>query len=203
MTHRGGPENRGTASCPVPTMPSRFLLWSLPLSCALLPSLSQAHLYLGADAGAGHFHANCPSGHRCDSGGTGYDAMLGYELGHGISVEGGYASFGERTIANDKQTQRIRAAGPTLGIASALPINPDWGLDFRLGLIDMQSRRTITGTGATADDKSKKEGYYGIGADYALTGRLHVTLGLTGSRAVWHGGSAKVHNLGLGLRGDF
>lgn len=53
----------------------------------------------------------------------------------------------------------------------------DWGLDFRLGLIDMQSRRTITG----------------IGADCALTG----------SRAVWHGSSAKVHNLGLGLRGDF
>ena len=179
----------------------RSLLW--PLSLALLPTLSQAHLYLAADAGAGHFHASCPSGHSCDSGGTGYDAMLGYELGHGISVEGGYASFGDRTISNDKQTQRIRAGGPTLGIASILPINPDWGLDFRLGMTDVTARRTVTGTSPTSDDKAKKEGYYGIGTDYALTGHLRVTLGLTGSRAVWHGGSARVHNLGLGLRGDF
>ncbi|MCO5978302.1 outer membrane beta-barrel protein [Ideonella oryzae] len=181
----------------------RSLLWSLPLSCALLPGLSQAHLYLAADAGTGHFHASCPSGHSCDSSGTGYDAALGYELGHGISVEGGYASFGDDTVRNDKQRQQIRAGGPTLGIASALPINPDWGLDFRLGMMDVTSRRTITGTSPGSDEKSKKEGYYGLGADYAVTGRLHVTLGLLGSRAVWHGGSAKVHNLGLGLRGDF
>lgn len=184
-------------------MPSRFLLWSLPLSCALLPSLSQAHLYLAGEIGTGHFHASCPSAHSCDSSGAGDDAALGYELGHGISVEGGYAAFGDYTVSNDKQRQRIRAGGPMLGIASALPINPDWGLDFRLGLMDVTARRTVTGTSPTSDDKSKKEGYYGIGADHALTGHLRLTLGLLGSRAVWHGGSAKVHNLGLGLRGNF
>jgi hypothetical protein len=87
----------------------RSLLWSLPLSCALLPGLSQAHLYLAADAGTGHFHASCPSGHSCDSSGTGYDAALGYELGHGISVEGGYASFGDDTVAT---TSSASASGP-------------------------------------------------------------------------------------------
>lgn len=173
------------------------------LLASLLPGLASAHVYLAADAGPGHFHASCPASHQCDSSGTGYDAVLGYELGHGISLEGGYSAFGDDTVQNAKQSQRIHAEGPTLGMASALPITPAWGLDFRLGLINMAAHRTITGTGAGSDERTKLEGYYGLGTDYAVTDRLRITLGLNGSRTAWHGGSARVHNLGLGLHGDF
>jgi hypothetical protein len=178
----------------------RSLLWSLPLSCALLPGLSQAHLYLAADAGTGHFHASCPPATAATAAAPATTPHWATSWATASRWKG-LRVLRRRHRRNDKQRQRIRAGGPTLGIASALPINPDWGLDFRLGLIDMttahhhrhQRRRR----------RQVQEGRLLRHRRRLCGDRLRLTLGLLGSRAVWHGGSAKVHNLGLGLRGDF
>jgi hypothetical protein len=102
------------------------------LLASLLPGLACAHVYLAADAGPGistraarlRTSATVPAPAMTRCWATSWATASRWK---------GLQRLRRRHVQNAKQTQRIRADGPTLGIASALPINPAWGLDFRLG----------------------------------------------------------------------
>src|SRR6185369_14080395 len=159
-------------------------------------------IYVGGAIGQGHADVDCFGASNCDKTDTAYKLFAGYGFGNGLSVEGGYMSFGKATASAPGASSEIESGGPHLGVAFNAPIgNRGFGLGARVGVISMKTKisASLVGFGSGSESETNAEPYFGFGASYAFAPHLRMDLGADFSRAEFQGDKADVRAVTLGL----
>lgn len=111
---------------------------------------------------------------------TAYKLQLGYKFTPNWAIEGGYVDLGQfeynaaftGPVAGSANA-KIEATGWNIAGVGTLPINDQFSVFGKLGLIDAKVKGSVsaTGGGATASgsaSKTKAKANWGIGANYAF-----------------------------------
>jgi OOP family OmpA-OmpF porin len=107
-------------------------------------------------------------------------AFVGVRLHRHLAIEAGWVDIGEidalvPNITPDAQLEQVPITLETTGweanVVGIWPVNRDFEVFGKLGLISWDSDIASSGVGTAGSDGSNLA--YGIGAGYASTGRLH------------------------------
>lgn len=119
-----------------------------------------------------------------DRTGTGFKALLGYQMSDMWAVEGGYFnlgrfSFGGNTAPPGRLEGQLRAQGINADLVARMPLTQNLSLLARVGGIYARTRDTFDGTGAAQSASSRQstrgKGYKaGLGLNYAISSTLSV-----------------------------
>ncbi|HSI52118.1 MAG TPA: outer membrane beta-barrel protein [Ideonella sp.] len=161
--------------------------------------------YVSAALGGAEFDTDCLGAPSCDKSSTGGRLVGGYELGHGLSAELGYAWFGKAKGSGNGAELTARASGLTLGAAYRFEVLPRMELLARAGVIGMRTKVDGSdGAGLSASDSDTKAQFYaGLGLGCVVAPGLRVELAADFSRAEYETFKADVRLLSLGVRYHF
>lgn len=178
------------------------------LGC-LLPAAFSTHvmaadsgLYLAADVGQSHFNSSGqtpPAGWTQSSSysSTSSRFTLGYQLTPYFGVEAGYVDLGHSTVTDSNPhpdpfqplaatltTTSIGAKGDFIAATGTWPINQQWSLLARVGVISSQTDYQYQSNGAVSIPTSVAnstntawEATYGLGAKWNVQSQLSLRLG--------------------------
>lgn len=108
---------------------------------------------------------------------TGYKLQLGYKFTPNWAIEGGYVDLGkfkyDATFAGGTANAEIKVTGWNIAAVGTYPINEQFSVFGKLGVIDakVEADFTATGPGGTASDgdsSTKAKGNWGVGATYNI-----------------------------------
>jgi hypothetical protein len=154
--------------------------------------------------GQGHLNVDCTGAQACDRNATGGKAMIGYALGNGFSLEGGYTHFGRFHASDNTAGLSARAEALSVGGAYTAALTPDWGLTGRLGVARVRTKlHADVGALSGSDSESKTQPIAGLAVNYALTPTARLELGLDATRAQYQGERSTVRMVSVGARMAF
>lgn len=181
-------------------MKKQAIILAALIGAASAQAQSNESFYVTAAAGSTHLNVDCAGTTSCDASDTGGKLVGGYKFGNGFSVELGYVSFGKFKFADSTQSLTLKPTAITLGGAYALPLNSDWGLNFRLGVAQVKTKgdATIVGQGSGSLSESKAKVYAGVGVTYAITPAVKLELGVDSTNAEIVGEKGAVRLISLG-----
>jgi OmpA-OmpF porin, OOP family len=161
---------------------------------------AQAQVYVNGAIGTSHANLDCAGTTSCKNNGTATKLFAGYGFGNGFSVELGYLSFGKYSATFDGINGRIKPSGVALGGLLALPLGTDWGMNFRLGAVNMRTTVEATsGSFNTSQSETKTQAYAGLGLTYALSKAAKVEFALDSSQASMTGEKATIRMFTVGV----
>jgi len=161
---------------------------------------SQAHGYIGAAGGVTHVNLDCTGATSCDTSDTGAKLFGGYNFGNGFSLEAGYVSFGKFKGSDGTLSATIKPTAITLGGAFSLPLNTDWGMNFRLGVAQVKTKvNASSGALSGSDSESKAKVYAGLGLTYAVSKDVKLELGFDSTEAQFAGEKGTLRLVSLGV----
>jgi opacity protein-like surface antigen len=167
-------------------------------------SYNAAHSYGLLSLGQGHLHTDCTGLNSCDRSAMGGKAVFGYAFGNGLSLEGGYTSFGKFHASRGPLGLSARPEALHIGGAYTANLTPDWAVVGRLGVARVRTRLGAeAGTLGGSDTESKTQPIVGVGVNYALTPTTRVELGVDTTRAHYLDERHNVRMVSLGARMAF
>lgn len=159
----------------------------IALAAALIGTMSaaSAQVYLAGNIGQARFEVDCPDNFSCDKSDTGYKLTAGYQLTPLVALEASYVDFSKTKGSGPRDggnaTFRSDTSGYLLAAAMRHNVTPEVALVGRLGLAFLKSKNSVTAS-ASNFNKSKSfdstKPYLGLGAEYALTNQLRLTVGV-------------------------
>lgn len=157
--------------------------YALVIAAALAASAAHAdqpaHAYVGLAAGTTHMSIDCTGATSCDKTDTGGKLVGGYNFGNGFGLEAGYVSFGKGRGADAISTATIKPTAITLGGVFALPLDNEWGMNFRLGAARVKTKVDATfGTARATESQTRTKAYAGIGLTYAVSQAVKLELAI-------------------------
>ncbi len=155
--------------------------------------------------GQSHLNTDCTGPNACDRNALGGKAVFGYAFGDGLSLEGGYTSFGKFRASRGPLGLSARPDALHFGGAYSANLTPDWGVVGRVGVARVRTRLDAdAGTlGGASDSESKTQPIVGVGVNYALNPSTRVELGVDTTRAHYLGERHNVRMVSLGARMAF
>lgn len=160
---------------------------------------AEPQTYVSVAAGASRLNIDCAGATACDKSDTGTKLAVGYDFGNGFSLEGGYISFGKFKGSDGQLSATIKPTAFTLGGAFALPLNTDWGMNFRLGVAQVKTKiNASAGALSASDSESKAKVYAGLGLSYAISKSVKLELGLDTTEAQFDGEKGTLRLLTVG-----
>jgi predicted porin len=162
----------------------------IALAAALIGTMSaaSAQVYLAGNIGQARFEVDCPDNFSCDKSDTGYKLTAGYQLTPLVALEASYVDFSKAkgTVSGPggNATLRSDTSGYLLAAAMRHNVTPEVALVGRLGLSFLKSKNSGTVSSTDSSDFSKSKSfdstkpYLGLGAEYALTNQLRLTVGV-------------------------
>jgi OOP family OmpA-OmpF porin len=123
--------------------------------------------YLGASAGQSNFDTGCAPGLSCDETDTAWKVFGGLEVNEFISLEIGYADFGEATANDATYSASAEVNGMTVQLVGTYMLNPSFTLLGKggFGILHTDVKGTDTGVAFTVED-TDLEWSLGLGAQY-------------------------------------
>lgn len=174
------------------------------LSLLLSAVAAQAQIYASIAAGSSHISTDCTGTSSCDTSDTGVKLTGGYELGNGFSLELGYLSFGKFRAADGGVALQAKPTAFTFGGAYSLPINSDWGMNFRLGAARVKAKLSASaGSVSGSDSESSTKPYAGLGVSYAVSSTTKLELGYDSTRLEYAGETGTIRLITVGARFAF
>ena len=126
------------------------------------PSGVASHIYIGANAGQGHWRNLCPNAASCDDTNTTLGVFAGYQINRIFSVETAFRNYGEAK----SPTVSVKGKGWEATGLAAWPIVGSLSVFGRLG----GYRGTLKGDGALTGKKETTSGAtYGLGLQLELS----------------------------------
>ncbi|MDB4068821.1 outer membrane beta-barrel protein [Pseudomonadales bacterium] len=119
---------------------------------------------------------------------TSYKLQLGYSFTPNFAVEGGYIDLGKFQYsaaftgpAVGSAVAEVKAAGINLGAVASYPMNDQFEIFGKLGIINakVEASATASGGGVTLSEnisETKVKGYWGVGAAYNFNKQLGLHL---------------------------
>lgn len=133
-------------------------------------ALAQNGFYAGASIGQATIDG-CDGFTNCDDEDTAWKIFGGWELNPTIAFEAAWVDFGEVSGSIGSSAVSAKTDGWTLAAKGSLPLNEQFGVFGKLGMI----RWDVEGGGAASGiDDDGTDPMYGIGAQYMLTDRLGI-----------------------------
>lgn len=129
-----------------------------------MPGNMASNLYFGAQLANASYK-------ELDDSSAAFGLFGGYHLNEVLSIEAAYNDFGEA----EKGGVKVEASALSLGIVGKLPIRTDFTL---LGKVGLAAWDTDASFGALKDSDSGTDVYFGIGADYDISGTSAVRFGI-------------------------
>jgi len=167
-------------------------------------SYNAAHSYGLLSLGQGHLHTDCTGLNSCDRSAMGGKAVFGYAFGNGLSLEGGYTSFGKFHASRGPLGLSARPEALHLGGAYTANLTPEWGLTGRLGVARVRTKLNAeVGALSGSDSESRTQPIAGLAVNYALTPSTRLELGVDATRAQIQGERQNVRLVSLGARMAF
>jgi OOP family OmpA-OmpF porin len=161
--------------------------------------------YVSGAVGQGEFDESCDGVPNCDTTGTAFKLIGGYQAANGLAGEIGYISFGKAKLSGYGVSAEAEAGGLTLGLAYQANLGSDFGLNFRFGAAAVKTELSASaaGYGSVSESETNWAPYFGIGASYAFTKTVSMVLSADFSKAEFDGAKDDVRAITLGLRFDF
>jgi OOP family OmpA-OmpF porin len=113
---------------------------------------------------------------------TGYKLYLGYQFDRHFALEGGYVDLGklkfDSTTLGGSLSGNIKTKdGLFLDAVGIAPLNDRFNVFGKVGVYDLKTQLTASGTAGSVDTSSRKAGLnYGLGVGYKLTQHLGARL---------------------------
>ena len=145
--------------------------------------------FVGGDLGQSRFTLKPPGGYSLsgttqNATSTAYDLHVGYNFNRYVGVEAGYLDLGEYSISATQGSAsaraKARASGVTLAALWKLPLNEQWSVFLRTGVL-AGSAKTDLSISNPPDSASYSQTNYsgilpvlGVGATYAISKQWEV-----------------------------
>ena len=128
-------------------------------------AVAETGFYAGASVGQATIDA-CDGVVNCDDEDTGWKIFGGWELNPNIALEAAWVDLGEVSGTVAGSTVSGEADGFVFDVRGTLPLNDQFGVFAKVGLIDWE----IEGGGAVAGfEDDGTDLMYGVGAQYMFT----------------------------------
>lgn len=172
---------------------------AIVLAALIGAASAQAQVYGTVAGGATHLDMDCTGLATCDTSGTGFKLVGGYDFGNGLSLEAGYMNFGKSKVVDGNVHGAVKPTAFTLGGAYAMPLGSDWGMNVRLGIAQVKTKATAT-LGATSGSvsESKAKVYAGVGVTYAISKTVKFELGIDSTQAELNDEKGTLRMISLG-----
>lgn len=163
-----------------------------------------AHAYVSVAGGVTQISADCSGITSCDKSDTGGKVVAGYSFGNGFGLEAGYVSFGKLRATVGNISTAIKPAALTVGGVFTLPLDGEWGMNFRLGVGRVKTKFDSTvGTDRVTGSDTKTKFYGGLAVTYALSPSVKLELGLDTTHGELYGNKGSLRLVSLGARFAF
>jgi OOP family OmpA-OmpF porin len=133
-------------------------------------ALAQNDFYAGASIGQATMDG-CDGLTRCDDEDTSWKVFGGWELNRNIAIEAAWVDLGEVSGSMGGSAASIEVDGWVLAGKGMLPINEQFGVFAKLGMIMWDAEG---GGAASGIDDDGTDLIYGLGAQYMFTDRFGV-----------------------------
>ena len=150
-----------TSAIATPTFAASDITISTPHR---MPGSMTSNLYLGVQLANASYE-------EIDDSSAAFGLFGGYHLNEVLAIEAAYNDFGEA----EKSGFKVEASALSLGMVGKLPIKTDFTL---LGKVGLAAWDTDASFGALKDSGSGTDVYFGIGADYDISGTAAVRFGI-------------------------
>lgn len=131
-------------------------------------ALAQTSFYAGAGIGQSTIDA-CDGVTHCDDEDTSWKIFGGWQLNPNLAFEAGWVDFGEISGSIGGSAVSAEADGLTLAAKGSLPLNEQFSVFGKLGMVMWD----VEGGGAASGiDNDGTDLLYGIGAQYMFTDRV-------------------------------
>lgn len=133
-------------------------------------ALAENGFYGGAGIGQATIDA-CDGVANCDDEDTSWKVFGGWEMNSNIAFEAGWVDFGEITGSAGGSAVSAEVDGWTLAAKGILPVNEQFGVFGKFGMIMWD----VEGGGAASGmDDDGTDPMYGLGAQYMFTDQLGI-----------------------------
>lgn len=174
------------------------------LAALLGAASAQAQVYGSVAVGSTNLALDCAGATVCDKTDTGMKVVGGYGFGNGFSLEAGYVSFGKFRGSDGLISATIKPTAFTVAGAFALPLNTDWGMNFRLGLAQVKTKiDAAQGALQGSASQSKASAYAGLGVTYAVSKDIKLEAAIDSTQAKFDGESGTVRMFSVGATFGF
>jgi OOP family OmpA-OmpF porin len=137
---------------------------SLAAAAHAQESTTASHIYLGANAGQGHWRSICANSASCDDTSGTLGVFAGYRINRIFSAEGGFRNYGESKSKNPNAS--IKGKGWEASGLAAWPIVGSLSVYGRLGMY----RGVLKGDGTLTGAKETTSGpTFGAGLQLELS----------------------------------
>lgn len=160
-----------------------------------------AQTYVGATLGATNLRVDCGSATSCDKNDVGYKLYGGAKLSRSLAGEVSYLSFGKAKFTGGAVDYTYEAHALVAAVALSGEITPELTATVRVGMADVDSRKTTGGAGGSTESHLK--GYAGLGASYALSKNWWAVASADFTEAEYAGVGGTVRLLSLGVQYNF
>lgn len=165
-----------------------------------------AQVYAGATVGATDYNLDCSGVTSCDTKGTGFKMLIGYQISPNIGLEASYFDLGK--ISGKEMGVNINggATGVDFAAVGRVQLGHDFGLFARLGVANIEGKITGTqGTNSTTLKHTSTQPVFGVGATYNINTTLRVRAEVEQRRAkvIRDGDSVNVTSYSIGLENSF
>lgn len=155
----------------------------------VLGAAGQSHFENSKNAADDAVSANDSGGVPYDfkNNNLGYKLQLGYQVNPNFAVEGGYVDLGQQNyhVAYDTgdAKAKVRSRGLNVDTLGILPVNSEFSVFGKLGVIDAKTRYHIDGSDDDGEFADSREKYrwspnFGVGANYAVNDETSLRLEL-------------------------
>lgn len=182
--------------------PPKTLVLALLALAPFVTNAADNGWYLGADIGQSSFHikssrsATTATFSESDTSTT-YALSGGYRFNQYVALEAGYQNLGKYKLTVDGYTGSAKVNGVTAGALFQLPLNEQWSVFAKAGVMFARANTQVTDTTAGTGYSQHKNGavpVIGVGVSYAMD--KHWTLRAQyqdiGAAHIAEGGSTKV-----------
>ncbi|MEI7430414.1 MAG: outer membrane beta-barrel protein, partial [Betaproteobacteria bacterium] len=150
---------------------------------SIMASAADSNWVIGGGLGQSIFKLNAPAGYSVSGASetaksTAYDFFIGYKINTYIAVEAGYLNLGEYKISGSRGNSSAQASAKISGVTLAAlwkyPLNDQWSVFARTGLIAGTAKTSVTvnnppnASSYNQDNNSGVLPVWGLGVGYAI-----------------------------------
>lgn len=133
-------------------------------------ALAQSGFYAGGSVGQATIDA-CDGVTNCDDEDTSWKIFGGWQLNPNVAFEAGWVDFGEVSGSIGGSAVSAQVDGWTLAAKGILPLNDQFSLFGKLGMISWDAKGGGAASGVNDDGTDL---LYGLGAQYMVTDRVGI-----------------------------
>lgn len=160
--------------------------------------------YAGASVGATKWRLDSSINSAFDTSDVGGKLFAGYEFMPNFALEGGYVNLGKASASGNGASAEIKGDGWFVDAVGIAPINQDFSLFGKIGVVDTKIKASGSAPGlAVTDSKTSTQVKFGFGGSYNIAKNIAVRAELERYRGELENSKGDVDLLSVGVSYKF